>query len=73
MYTTGSAVKELGRQVDEGRSPAKLHKCIFSALYKRELKQNRKSTAYVKSEWIWLAQVLFIVSPILILNISHLA
>lgn len=73
MYMTGSAVKELGRQVDKGRSTAKLYKCIFSALYKGELKQNQKSTAYLKSGCAWLAQVLFIVSPILILSISHLA
>lgn len=69
MYVTGST--ELGgRWIREG------HQSYInrsSRLCIKEFKQNPKSTAYLKSGSIWLEQVLFIDSPTLILNISHLA
>lgn len=58
-----------GRWIREGQSYIN----ISSQLCIKEFKQNPKSTASLKSGSIWLAQVLFIDSPTLILNISHLA
>lgn len=72
MYVTGSTVKELeGRWIREGHQQNYIN--ISSQLCIKEFKQNRKSTAYLKSGCLWLAQVLFIDSSILILNSSHLA